>query len=374
MLSVHDQDPQPITLTKTDTVHRFFPTTTLHSLVVVAASVGLLTAVLGFSRSARKEEAIVPPHIERVTTSSKDLIERDTRLLAVTAAERLDTILDPLFANFHNRVPDFGEWAFGWRTGYRFLREGMLAAVSLPFRETPELEYVNSTWNRLITNKFNELVLDPVGGIPALHNAHEHWLAEMRPTVDMVMMDTVHTVALLYGRIPSLPQTETLPQEDTLAEETTLTEEQAALLTKVSAASSAIKLRAARPLLSRLTIRPPVAAAVTAAGTAIGNQTETWLGSISNLGAVIVAFLSIDYMLSQTDAGIHRPTLEADVHRVLDNEHQRLRKTWLAEQQATVDAQVEKIRSLLDIEKINSLPNSAPTHETPETALPPPDR
>jgi len=271
--------------------------------------------------------------------SSQALIERDTRLLATTAAKRLDALLDPLFSDFHSRVTLFGEWAFGWRTGYRLLREGMLTAIALPFSDSPELARVNTAWDGLIAGKFNELVLEPSGGIAVLHNMHDHWRASLRPVVEHVIADTVRTVALLNGQVMPLLQDDDADGFIQAGE--------FPFVAEVTAVASPIKMRAARPLLSRITLRPPVAAAVTAAGEAIGNQTETLLGSVSNLAAVVIAFLSIDYMLSQTDAGIHRPNLESEVHRVLENEHQRLRKAWLAAQQAEVETRLAQIRPFL---------------------------
>ncbi|CAK0739708.1 hypothetical protein CCP3SC15_1050008 [Gammaproteobacteria bacterium] len=338
-----------------------FPTPAPFRMAATIVGVGLFAAVLlGLSRDPRKEiAAVAAPSVERFAASSQTLVERDTRLLAATAAERLDAVLDPLFSDFHNRVPAFGEWAFGWRTGYRLLREGMLTAITLPFVKSPRLEQVNSAWDELIATKFDELVLHPAGGIPALRSAHERWLADMRPTVDAVIADTVRTVALLHGQTPPLQ----LGEESGEASPT----EEVPILSEISTATGPIKARTARPLLARLTIRPPVAAAVTAAGEAIGNQGETLLGGASTLAATIVAFLSIDYMLSQTDASIHRAGLEAEVHRVLENQHQSLRSTWLAEEQAKIDTRLARVRPLLNAGDANPLPNSVPVHVAPET-------
>ena|GEM_PF-3060517 len=348
-------------------VGRTFLTSALFRLLATIASVGLFTVMLlGLSREPRKEVAALPIiTAEQFTASTQAMVNRDTHLLAATAAERLDAVLDPLFADFHSRVPDFGEWAFGWRTGYRLLREGMLTAITLPFVKSPRLERIDSAWDESIATKFDELVLRPAGGIPALRSAHERWLAEMRPTVDAVVTDTLHTVALLHGQMLSSP----LAEE---SEESLPTTEEVPIIDKVTTTTGPIKARAARPLLARLAIRPPVAAAVTAAGEAIGNQGETLLGSASTLGAIVVTFLSIDYMLSQTDASIHRAGLEAEVNRVLEEEHQSLRKTWLAEEQVRIDARLARIRPLLAAGDANPLPNSVPVRVAPEMGLPVP--
>lgn len=308
---------------------------TVHYLIrtrgITAALIGALSLIIS--------SVVMSAPANSPVTSSQILIERDTRILATTAAKRLDALLDPLFSDFHNRVPLFGEWAFGWRTGYRMLREGMLTAIALPFSDTPELARINTVWDDLIAGKFNELVLEPSGGVAALRNLHDQWRSGLRPTVERVLADTVRTIALLNGQAMPL-----LQDDDP---EGISPEEEFPFVAQVTAAASPIKVRAARPLLSRITLRPPVAAAVTAAGEAIGNQTETLLGSVSNLAAVIVAFLSIDYMLSQTDAGLYRPNLEAEIHRVLENQHQRLRSDWLAEQQNDVAARLAQIRPFL---------------------------
>jgi hypothetical protein len=165
---------------------------------------------------------------------------------------------------------------------------------------------------------------------------------------------------LLYGKTLPFRPAET-PEENIPATEPV------SLRSEVSVAAGSIKMRAARPLLARLTIRPPVAAAVTAAGEAIGHQTETLLGSVSNLSVIIMTFLYFDYMFSQVDTGLHRPGLEAEIHKILNNEHQRLRAAWLTEEQTTIATRMAQIHPFLNGE-VNPPPSSVPTHVVPETA------
>ncbi len=350
-------------LAPTDNTHPALPRPRLGTAM---AGMGLLALLsLSLSHYPPKEVAAgTTPTPAQMTTPIQTLIERDRNLLAATAAERLDAAIDPLFADFHDRVPAFGEWAFAWRTGYRMLRDGMLTAITIPFSDPPRVEKIDSAWDELIAGKFDELVLHPAGGVPALRSAHERWLADMRPIVDAVLADTLRTVTLLHGETHALP-----PKE---AQATPLTEK-VHILDNIPDTTDPVKVNAARPLLSRFLIRPHVATAVAAAGAAIGNQGETWLGWTSQLGATITSYLMIDFILSQTGAGIYRPGLEADVHHVLENEQQNLRKTWLAEEQERIDARLAQIRPLLNGEGTTTPPpNSVPANAAPGTAHPAP--
>ncbi|CAK0764539.1 hypothetical protein CCP3SC1AL1_3570001 [Gammaproteobacteria bacterium] len=335
-------------------------------IVAALAGIGLCTAVfvtLSHEQPTQVATLLATPSSSQINTSAQSLLERDTRLLTVTAAERLDAAIDPLFTDFHSHVPEFGEWAFGWRTGYRFMRQGMLTAITLPFVKPPRLEKIDSAWDDMIAEKFEELVLHPVGGIPALRAAHDRWLAEMRPTVEAVLNDTLRTMVLLRG------QSAPLLAKNTANAKLSPATEEIDLFSAVATASGPIKARTARPLLARLAVRPPVAAAVTAAGEAIGHEAQTIFGVATNFAATLFAFFSIDYMLSQTDASLHRAGLEAEIHQVLENEHKSLRKSWLEEEAAEIETHMARLRPMMgSAVEISGSPSSALKHATPETA------
>ena len=344
---------------------RVLPTLPRPLTATITVLLGAVSVMLfSFLRAPQQGVAAIPTKmVEQSLPSSQELIDRDSRLLAATAAERLDAVLDPLFMDFHDRVPTFGEWAFGWRTGYRFLRDGMLTAITLPFADPPRMGKINSAWDELIASKFDELVLHPAGGVPALRSAHERWLADMRPIVDAVAMDTLRTITLLHGQAQALPPRESLPPTPT---------EKVHLLDELPAITDPVKYSAARPLLTRFLVRPHVASAVAAAGAAMGNEGTTLIGSATQLGATIFSFLTFDFMFNQINSAVYRSGLEEDVYRVLENEHQELRKTWLAEEQERIDARLAQTRLFLSAGDATLPPNSVPGHATPGTDRPAP--
>jgi len=279
---------------------------------------------------------------EELVARSQALLERNAQLLTSIVAGRLDAILDPMFAAYHQHVPDFAAWAFQWRTSYSLLRRGVLTAITLPFADPPRMQRFGEAWDDLIAAKFDELVLRPEGGGAGLRGARNRWEIEVHPILSSMVTDTLLTVALLRGQDP-LPRT----WEPTIGKATK--DETVPLLVAIGAVTSPIKVHAVRPLLTRLTIRPPVAAAVTAVGeTLSGYGNLALLGSVSGLVATVGGFLSIDYLISRADAAVHQQDLEVEIHRVLDTEHENLRQSWIAAMQPDIDAHLAQAHKILD--------------------------
>ncbi len=310
-------------------------------------SLALLTGE-SFAAPASSPEAPPTSAEERLTIRSQLLLERDVRLLTEVAAKHLDSLLGPLFEDYHARVGDFATWAFQWRTGYALLRRGVFAVATAPFSDPPFADHVSSAWNDLIAAKFEELVLRPAGGTAALHSVRNRWLIYLNPVMDAVMTDTLLTASLLRGREP--PSREIWNRGDALSP--FRDEDEAPLLEAVGTASNPVKARMVRPLFTRFTIRPQIAAAVAATGQNIGTlgglSDLGIIGSVASLATTIGAFLSIDYMISRADATLHQDDLEAEIHRVLENEHAALRESWLATIQTEIDRRVAVARLLLD--------------------------
>jgi hypothetical protein len=326
----------------------FFPAPRRVWMRAAWVGVGLLGMLLfgllrGFGEGVSLASSRIPISVPAdLVARNQALLERDAELLASMAAGRLDAILDPMFADYHRHVPDFAAWAFQWRTSYALLRRGVVTAITLPFADPPRLQRFGEAWDELIAAKFDELVLRPEGGITGLRGARNRWESEIQPILDAVVTDALLTAALLRGQDPS-PRT----WKPVVANETT-NNEAIPLLAAIGAASHPIKVHAVRPLLTRLTIRPPVAAAVTAAGEALSSYGNlAFLGSVSGLVATVGGFLSIDYLISRADAAIHQQALEVEIHRVLDTEHEDLRQSWLVAIQPDIDIHLARARKIL---------------------------
>lgn len=268
------------------------------------------------------------------------LLKRDAELLAGLAAERLDNTLDPLFSDYHRHLTEFTDWAFQWRTSYALLRRGAVTALTLPFAEPPRLQQFGASWDDLIAARFDELVLRPSGGLAALHNAQDRWSTDISSALDVLVTDSLRTIALLQGQEPLALAEAVAPLGDTA-------ETDAALRRVFDNASSPIKTRMVRPLVTRLTIRPSVAAAVTAAGESLAGAGEmALLGSFTSLAVTIAGFLSIDYLLSRADAALSRQEFETEMHHLLDIERENLRQAWLTAMQQEIDARLTQVRAL----------------------------
>ncbi|KOR31729.1 hypothetical protein TI05_11770 [Achromatium sp. WMS3] len=276
---------------------------------------------------------------------SQSLLERDTQLLVTRAAGRLDNILDPIFASYHQRVPEFAAWAFQWRTSYAFIRAGVFTTISLPFVESPGLQRYGKAWNELIAEKFDEIVLHPKGGTAALIDARNRWVKEVQVDIKTTITNTLLTAAMLKGQDIAFWNLQPMLINKQFAQATP------SLATAISTATDPIKLHAIRPLLTRFTIRPVVSATVTVVGEALGSYGDLgFLGTATGMVATMAGFLSIDYLISRIDAAVSQQNLEIEIHRALDTEFEQLRKNWLLAMEAKINAHM--INTSVTLQKI----------------------
>jgi hypothetical protein len=271
---------------------------------------------------------------------------RDARLLADLTPRILDDRLEPLFADYHARIAGFAAWAYQWRTAYSLMRQGIVELAGWPVTDTTERRGLSGRWDEFIAAKFEELVLHPAGGAAALRRTRDLWLDDLQYRLDGILTDTLQTASLLHGR-PA-----TGPAETGLAEPP-LPDPLPAMRGALQSVSDPVKLRAARPLLARLVIRPPVAAVVTAAGDGLaatfgGLGDYAMMGTLSGIAATVGTFLGLDYLLSRADAAINQDALEQELHRLLDAERRRLRQTWTAAARTAIDRRLAIVQAELE--------------------------
>jgi hypothetical protein len=308
--------------------------------------IGVLLALCVFSSASSPSPLPTPakPQAPNALAARwQALLERDGRLLTDTTAAQLDALLPPLFARYHEGISEFADWAFGWRTSYALLRSSAVTLAGLPWQEPPRAQRLGAAWNDVISAKFDELVLNPAGGLPAQRRLYNRWMEQLQLLLDTVTADTLRTAALLRGR--------EIPRQ-TWRHATTPEATAAALGKAPEAARHPVKIRIARPLLTRFTLRAPIAAAVTTAGENIGALGGFgdlgWLGNAGNLVPTVAAFLGIDYVLNRIDAAAHQKALEQELHRSLELEYAALRHTWLTVAQHRIDQRLAALRVLFE--------------------------
>jgi hypothetical protein len=283
--------------------------------------------------------------LQTLITRNQALLLQDEQMLIKKAAGRLDSILDPIFTVYHKRIPDFATWAFQWRTSYSLLRRGALTAITLPLSDTPELQRFSEVWDEFIIEKFDELVLRPEGGDLALRTAHNNWEIEIYAELKATITDIFLTTALLQGQDLALWawQPIAIENKNTTSANTQL------LAKAVNSVTTSIKVHAVRPLLTRIILRPPIAATVTVAGEYISGYGDFgFFGTITGFAATIAGFLSVDYLISRVDAAISQQHLEIEVHRALDQEHERLRQEWLNHVEENIKIQMKRAKEIVE--------------------------
>ncbi|CAK0778002.1 hypothetical protein CCP4SC76_6530002 [Gammaproteobacteria bacterium] len=245
------------------------------------------------------------------------------RLLEGIASAQLDAALDEPFRAFHARVPDFCEWAFQWRTSYRLIREGLLALVAWPFTRASSglLAAPMSAWQAKISEQFDTLVVTPAGGDELLSLTYRRWRKELDQAVTSVVQETRQNLALMEGHpLPATPSPLVFREAYRAldfgnARESTLTP---------------IEMSLVRPLVTRLTLRPPIAVAVASASESLGASGNlSILTNPAGWTVTLISFLGIDYLLNRLDANLRQEVLTAQIHQDLDRVKEGVRIQWL---------------------------------------------
>ncbi|MEI6412960.1 MAG: hypothetical protein WCP34_01710 [Pseudomonadota bacterium] len=262
------------------------------------------------------------------------------RLLEGIASTQLDVALDEPFRALHNRVPEFCEWAFQWRTSYRLLRTGVFALVTWSFSDAPSSGFLMApmtAWRDKIAEQFIALVITPAGGEELLTLTYRRWRREFNQMVTSVVIETRQNLALLEGRPPPaapspLPFDELSQMED--------------FLTAREASIAPIEVRIVRPLVARLVLRPPIAVAVASVSESLGASGNLSIFTNPTGWAVtLVSFFGVDYLLNRLDATLRQETLATQINQGLDRVREGVRERWL--KVAREDVQ----RYLAEIEK-----------------------
>lgn len=308
------------------------------ALVVLGVSIGVLGWAGMPAAPVPAASSASPPVLQ-----PDALIARDRRLLNDLAAGLLDVRLQPLFEAYHAGVPEFAAWAYRWRTSYTLLRQGVVELARRPFAGAEDERPVGEVWAELIAARFDELVVQPAGGVEALRELEARWLEELEPRMAAVLAETAQTYQLLQGDVARPPDATVAP----LAMVPVLP-----LFEDLSATTDPVTRRVVRPLLARLTLRPSVAAGVSMVGERIGGNVS-WLaeypmiGSVTGQFSTVGAFLGLDYLLNRADAALNEEALAADLHRVVDSAHAAMRAEWLEAARAGIEQRLAPLQAAL---------------------------
>lgn len=320
--------------------------------LLTAAGIGLGVAAavpVGLLWRGNTVEARVPPADAKAAQAWRDFaaarqrqIDDEARALMGYAEASLDGLLDPQFARFEARVPEFGAWAFRWRTSYALLREGAKSAAEWPMgdRQVGFRQSMQNAWDDLVVGQFESLVLEPAGGAKALEDVRRRWWEQMaRATRDAAIDDLL--VVALYQQRPLVPGAEVPSSAAVPAGPLEFH--------PLDGAPGQLEGRMIRPVAARLAFRAPAVATATVVGEAVAGATDlAVLGGPAGLVLTVAGVLGIDYLISRADEAASRESFEEDIRQALHKAKSDLRSRWLAEAKAEIDRQMGYSRAQLD--------------------------
>lgn len=264
-------------------------------------------------------------------TQRCQMLHHDRRRLEIEASRLADEELTPIFLRMEDRVDEFADWAFRWRTSYALLRRsgvGVLSALaqgeSVPDRLRAERDgFVEEAFHRTIVKDEDA----------ALTMAAVRWRDRLRAACDEMDREHETEVALYLGFPVVLGQSRALGNLPPSVHAPSATGE----------AKTFAMTRVARPMLVRVTGR--VAAAFIPASLA-----PELVGGTSLIPAApvtVATMLSIDFLISRLDAWHSRDAFAAEMRMALDEARVRLRDIWLVSGRAEIEHRIQQRRDLL---------------------------
>ena len=306
----------------------------LLALLALPAAAGPLAVVAPDGSCAVRD--VAPARLAAIETS---LIEEATRLrdtahrvMADAAAMRL--------APARERVPAFGDWAYGWAqsyiTAYRVLGLAVRSAAESVAEtgQVPLVDRIAAGMATPVREAFRTRVLEPTIPPDALNADLLHTGAVVEASWHVALGEAAAELATMPV-VTAPAERGAAPRLDFAAAAAAVTPTLAelapsdplALIVEEGADTGMVFLRSMRPMASRLgavAVRLSEAGSVVAAGStfgyAIGGMPGVALGAAGGIGLS----WGIDWAFNRVDAAFNRPTFEAQALEAISRAEQRL--------------------------------------------------
>lgn len=303
--------------------------------MTLAAGLAVVVGAGAVSLTLADPAADVAPPVPEATAGYAaqrcQMLGHDRRRLETEAQRLADEELAPIFRRMDDRVDDFAEWAFRWRTSYALLRRSGLGAVAAMVKGESVPDRLRAERDDFVEEAFHDAIVKDEDR--ALRGAAMRWRDRLRRASDEMDREHDTALALYLGFRPRLGVARALGD----------------LPPAVSApgASGEAKTfaitRLARPMLVRFSARLAAAfvpASLTAE--ALGGSTIVPLAPVS-----IAALLGTDFVISRLDAWRSRDAFAAELRLALGEARVRLRDSWVGAGRAEITRRVLQRREML---------------------------
>lgn len=264
-----------------------------------------------------------------LTRGAEDIRGMGGRLLADAAAMRL--------APARERVPGFGDWAYGWVqsyvTSYRVLMRGAvgLADAVAGRGEVPDPAWIAEEMAAPIRQEFRSRVLAPAmeeGGFGAD-------LAHIGAAMDAEWARALAASARALRALPAAGTTTPVATLDLAAASQPLApalvasapDDPMTVIAEEGADSGMVFMRSLRPMAARLgavAVRVSEAGSLIATGGAFGYALAGLPGTVFGLATGVGASWGIDWLFNKLDATLNRSAFEAQALEAIGNAERRL--------------------------------------------------
>lgn len=259
------------------------------------------------------------------------MLAHDRRRLELEARRLADEELEPIFLRMEDRVDEFADWAFRWRTSYALMRRSGLGVLSALAQGESVPERLRAERDGFVEEAFHKAIVQDEDR--ALTMAAVRWRDRLRAASDEMDREHDTAVALYLGFPPRLGAARPLRDLPPAVSAPGATGD----------AKTFAMTRVARPMLVRVTGR--LGAAFVPASLVPEVLGETSL--IPAAPVTVATLLSIDFLISRLDAWHSRDVFAAEMRVALEEARVRLRDTWVASGRSEIDNRVRQRRELL---------------------------
>ena len=289
--------------------------------------------------------------MEELATDAADIRGYASRLLVDAATMRL--------APARERVPPFGDWAYGWVqsyvTSYRVLARGALGLVdSIAGQgELPSMNQIAEEMAAPIREEFRLRVLSPsledgdftadLSHVGAM--VDRAWDRALRAAeARLVVLPAVRGGVVATSRIDLAAAARPMGPALVAA----ISTDPMLLVTEEGADTTTVFLRSMRPMAARLgavLVRISEAGSLVATGGAFGYALAGMPGTVVGLAGGIGVSWGIDWMFNKVDATLNRHAFEAQALAALDRAEARLAQEGTAATEAALAVRLASLRA-----------------------------
>lgn len=324
-------------------------------------AIGVITAYGGLSQGALPDRTL-----NALRTQVREHIDSSCGGLKQGLEGRVRVYIQPLQAKLKERVPQFGDWLFGWSVSYDRDRMLLGAGFSTAFDRAVAGDFgnlwpaVEDTLSEKIRESFRVTVVDPVDVDGKAEVAWRSVIADIDADWRRIL-DERDAIIVSALRSSSLNPEDVAGSIDLLAAKGAIKKQEprpsgaeGGILIASVEPDEEVLTRAPRPIVARLAgfaLRRSAGLSTFGIARLVSDNGELGLiafipGVVLGYGAAVLTAMGLDYLITKTDETVNRVEVESSLEQAIDRSFDVVSSVWTKQLADHVDRQCKAARPI----------------------------